>query len=272
MTIIFNGKAFAKKRETKLAKKISELKRPPILAIILIGGDNASHIYVNLKQKAAAQIGIKTKLLKLVASAKHTEIINIITELNSDISITGILVQLPLPINLKKYQKQILQSIKPEKDSDGLRINSPFLPATVKAILSVLEHAKVNKNHKILIVGAKGAIGSRLLKKLKQENYSVKGVDKQSENPLSFPQQRESTPNLRNLLKSADVIISATGSPNLIKADMVKRGVIALDIGSPKGDIDKSVYAKASFITPVPGGIGPMTIISLLENLASFKL
>lgn len=250
--IVFDGRAFAGKKEESLTKEVGLLGGKPALAIIIIGNDKASRLYVNLKQKAAQKIGIKTNIYNY-KTASVNQIIRKIKSLNKDRETDGILLQLPLPKNLKPYQDKIIHSIKPEKDVDGLRDDSLFTPATVKATFYILEKAGVSKKNRILIIGSEGEVGSRLLKKLSEKDYSVVGIDTKED--------------LKKHALVSEVIISAAGKPGLIDESMVKRGVVAIDIGSPEGDIDGGVRKKASFITPVPGGVGPVTIACLLENL-----
>jgi methylenetetrahydrofolate dehydrogenase (NADP+)/methenyltetrahydrofolate cyclohydrolase len=159
------------------------------------------------------------------------------------------MVQLPLPLAIRHQTLTIIDSTNPKKDVDGLRDDSLFVHPTAMAVLQIIKEAKklLIINHKpltICVVGATGMVGSALLREIKNTNYKL--VEKPEE---------------------ADILVSATGSPNLIKTEMVKEGSMIIDVGSPKGDMDPSVYSKAGFYTPVPGGVGPVTISCLLENL-----
>lgn len=268
MTIIFDGKAFAFKKEEEIKLRVDELKKKginPKLSIILVGEDPGSILYVNLKRKAGERAGIKIDVRNWTLEVSKKELIEEINVLNNDKTVHGILVQLPLPSKFtKEGVSEILNAIDPKKDVDGLTNNSPFIPATVKAVEAILlegEEALLHNNYpyKVLVVGSKGEVGKRLLKRLHELNghvYNVKGVDMD-------------TIDLKSETLNADILISVTGKPNLIKADMVKKGAVLIDVGSPKGDIEKAAYEKANFVSPVPGGVGPNTIIALLENLLS---
>ena len=256
MGIIFDGNAFAKEKEKALKKRISKLK--PKLISILVGDDKASALYTKLKQKAAKRVGIKFEIKRFNSNVSKEKIVFLIKQLNKDKNVQGIMVQLPLPKRLRSEIQNILDSISPEKDIDGLTKNSPFIPATTKAIIRILGEAKEKLREgkeKVVVVGEKGTVGKSVMKELKNLNYDVTGVDIETED-------------LKSVTEKADILISTTGVPNLIKGNMVKDGVVIIDVGSPHGDVlFNEVIQKASFITPVPGGIGPVTIISLLENL-----
>lgn len=255
MAIIFDGKAFASQKEKDLKMKVSSLRLQgiiPHLSSILIGSDPASRIYVNLKKKAAERIGAELDIYYLNENTKISEILQLINSLNNDEDIQGIMVQLPLPDSLKPAKYEIINSIFLDKDVDGLRTDSKFLHPTSKAVIEILNEAKrrlrlelKNESCKAAVVGETGMVGVPLVKELKKLGYE-----------------------LINERNKADVLISCTGKPKLIEESMVKEGAIVIDVGSPKGDVDfNSVSKKAGFITPVPGGVGPVTISCLLENL-----
>jgi len=257
MSAIFNGKRWAATEEEILRTRVRELKDnygiTPRLVTILIGDDPASKLYVNFKKNVAEHIGCQ---LDLFFSERITraDLIKKIKSFNQDSSIHGIMVQLPLPPALQKSRTQIISTILPAKDVDGLRGNSSFLHPTAQAILTILEEAAhIPADSLIAIVGARGMVGRPLSQALTDRGYSL----------LSF----NHTSDLAEL-KKADVIVSATGHPKLITADLVKSGVVIVDVGAPQGDVDfAAVSQKASFITPVPGGVGPVTIACLLANL-----
>ncbi|KKQ95489.1 MAG: Bifunctional protein FolD [Candidatus Woesebacteria bacterium GW2011_GWB1_43_14] len=253
-TVVFNGKEYAKRIENEVAQKVRDLKNDfditPKLVSILVGKNVSSVLYTKLKKQAAQRVGVKFKIKKFNSNTKASEIMKYITQNNLDDKTHGIMVQLPLPANLAQSTKHIVQSIAENKDVDGLREDRGFVHPTVKAILSALDIAVFSGKEKIVVVGSKGMVGSKLIK-----NYEAVGVDK-------------NTKNLEKITKSADILISCTGVPNLIKKNMVKEGVLIIDVGAPKGDVDKGTYKKAKFVTPVPGGIGPVGISYLLENLA----
>jgi methylenetetrahydrofolate dehydrogenase (NADP+)/methenyltetrahydrofolate cyclohydrolase len=269
MAIVFDGRKFATQKEEKLAIRILGLKARgvyPKLASILVGNNPASQLYVNLKKKAAEKIGAEVDIYLIKENSKLDELFLLIKTLNTDKTVHGIMIQMPLPGAFAGFKSQIINSINPEKDVDGLRADSPFLHPTSKAVIQILDEAKNDKNVrlalkeapcKVIIVGATGMVGTPLVKELKEEGYEVVPCD-------------SDTPDLKGTTLQGDVVISCTGVPNLIKNDMVKDGAIVIDVGSPKGDIEfESVGSKASFITPVPGGVGPVTIGCLLENLIS---
>lgn len=260
-TTIFNGRAYARKKEDELYHEIGKLSKRPVIATIIVGDDPASKLYVNLKKKAALRIGAEMDVHEYPASISKDDLIKKINLLNNDKTLDGIMIQLPLPKSLKKYTDEVIDVILPEKDVDGLRENSPFTAATVRAVLSILNEAKkkakITPDSYTVVVGAKGEVGSRLVEKLTGLGYEVGALDADV-----------SKKNLIKETRSAKVIISATGKPDIITKDHVKKGVVIIDVGSPKGDVDfPEVKELASFITPVPGGVGPVTVVSLLENL-----
>lgn len=258
MTTIFDGKRFAWKLEGQLRTQVAKLIKlgiRPKLVSLLVGSDPASVLYTNLKKHKAESVGIQMA----VRSGKwktDKEIIEEIEILNKNVSVHGIMVQLPLPDALKADTQAILNAIAPKKDVDGLGQESHFVQATVRAVLVILVEAQaIPKKHSVVVVGADGMVGKGIFHQLTLKGFTVHGVDVENHTPAPITQ-------------NADVLISATGHPALIKANMVKDGAIVIDVGSPKGDVDfLPVSRKTSFITPVPGGVGPVTIVSLLENL-----
>lgn len=257
MTMIFDGKNYAAQKEEILKEKVSTLKIKPKIVSILIGNDQASILYTNLKQKAAKRIGATFIIKKFPENSIPEKIISEIKKNNNNKTVHGIMVQLPLPKEISKFKSKILNAIAREKDVDGLTKNSPYLPATIKAVKEILGFATKDLSYfgkKAAVVGAKGVVGSGVVKMLTQGGYKVTECDKD-------------TRDLYAKLTGVDLIVSAAGVPNLIKGEMIKEGVIAIDVASPIGDFDKGVYDRASFVTPVPGGVGPVTISCLLENL-----
>lgn len=256
-TTFFDGPSFARQKKDSLRQKVDELRSRgivPKLATILVGEDPASRLYVTLKKKAVEEIGGRVEIFEVGRGKMTSYIIGLIRALNKDVKVHGIMIQLPLPAKFNQQKGRILENILPRKDVDGLRTKSPFLPATVKAILQIIEVAK-GTGKKVVVVGSKGEVGGRLIKELKKREFVVEGYDKK-------------TKNLGAKTLGADILVSATGTPGLITGQMVKKGVVAIDVGAPKGDLVlNGVALKASFVTPVPGGVGPVTIASLLENL-----
>lgn len=252
MSIIFDGKAFAEKKILELDKEVARLRNLGIhlkLASILIGEDPASQLYVALKKKKAESIGAEMDIYLLPENEPVENILKLINSLNQDKSVHGIMIQLPLPNAIINSKLKIINSIALRKDVDGLREDSPFVHPTAMAVLQVIEEARLRlasarQAKTICVIGKTGMVGSALLREIKNTKYKL--VEKS---------------------EVADILVSATGSPNIIKKGMVKKGAIVIDVGSPKGDVDSGVSKVAGFMTPVPGGIGPITIASLLENL-----
>jgi methylenetetrahydrofolate dehydrogenase (NADP+) / methenyltetrahydrofolate cyclohydrolase len=263
MAKIFDGKKFALEKETNLAIRVLGLKTRgvyPKLASILVGNDPASQLYVNLKKKAAERIGAEVDIYLIKENSKLEDLILLIKTLNEDGTVQGIMIQMPIPGDLGKAKDEIVDTISPEKDVDGLRSDSHFLHPTSKAVIQVINEAKKEvelPDSKVVVVGATGMVGKPLVQELKAQYYEVVECDSK-------------TLDLKEKTLQANVLISVTGVPNIIKEDMVSPGAIVIDVGSPKGDVEFSGVSKgASFISPVPGGIGPVTISCLLENLIS---
>jgi len=264
-TIIFDGNAFASKKVRSLKTKILKLKKRsiiPHLTVILVGNSPASKIYTSLIDREAKRIGVKTSILNLKTPNKK-ELLSLIHKMNEDKLVNGILIQMPLPDNFtKKDSEEIINELSPKKDIDGLRKESLFSRPTSKAILEIIELAQRlispflrKKATKVVLVGATGTVGQFLASELKKRNFDL--IECNSK-----------TINLKDKTLKADILISATGKPKLITEGMIKRGAIVLDVGSPKQEVNfESVSRIASFITPVPGGVGPVTIACLLENL-----
>lgn len=265
MATIFDGKLYALKKQLLLksgAKLLKEKGKNLKLATILVGNDSASRLYVNLKKKYIEEIGLEVDIYNLPETVKKEEIITLIDSLNTDKSVNGIMIQLPLPENLKGYRDELIEGIEDSKDVDGMKKESKFIPPTVKAVLEILSLARNEVEvevENICVVGASGTVGKVLVKELKKRGNNVNNVLEADEN----------TKNLENLTKVSDVVISATGVINLISPDMLKQDVILIDVGSPFGDMDPRCGDLASFLTPVPGGVGPVTISCLAENLVT---
>lgn len=251
MAIVFDGRAFAAKKEERLKNVVLGLKSKgitPRLASVLVGDDPASNLYVSLKKKVAQRVGIE---LEVIGFASEIE------RLNKDESVHGIMVQMPLPEELRGKTQEIINSISPNKDVDGLRNNSKFLHPTSKAVIDILKEAERELKitpKSVCVVGATGMVGTPLVKELKKEGYEVIECNSDTEG-------------LSDKTLSADVLISTTGIAGIITGEMVKEGAVVIDVGSPVGDVNPNVSEKATFITPVPGGVGPVTISCLLENL-----
>jgi methylenetetrahydrofolate dehydrogenase (NADP+)/methenyltetrahydrofolate cyclohydrolase len=262
MTLVFDGRKFAEKKISELDKKVALLKNQgihPKLASILVGEDPASKLYVSLKKKKAEGIGAEMDIYFLKEKENIETILALIDSLNSDLTVYGIMVQLPLPASFtKKDKEEIINSIKKEKDVDGLREDSPFLHPTAKAVIDVIKESRKEIDYGscpiVCVVGSGGMVGKPLVKELKAGRYEVIECGRD-------------TKGLKEKTSKADILISATGIPGLITFGMIKKGATVIDVGSPKGDVNSEASKVAGFLTPVPGGIGPITIASLLENL-----
>jgi len=264
MAIVFDGRAFAAEKEEVLKGRIFGLKARgvhPKLASIIIGSDPASVLYVGLKKKAAERIGAELDIYKIPENTKLEDLLLLISSLNTDDTVYGIMIQMPLPEKLEEKRDTIINLISPDKDVDGLRPDSDYLHPTSKAVIDIIHAAekelKIVKLGTTCVVGATGMVGIPLVRELEEEGYTVIKCNTK-------------TADLQGQSLQADILVSVTGIQGIIKADMVKKGAIVVDVGSPKGDVNYyEVERKAAFITPVPGGVGPVTISCLLENLIS---
>lgn len=270
MTIIIDGKECAKKLLENLKEKISLHKKKAGLAVILANDNPASKVYVSSKEKKAKELGFNSFVYKFDKSVSQAEIINLIKKLNDDDKIDGILVQLPLFEHLNEME--LIESIAPNKDVDGFhpinvgKLNiglKPYaIPCTPRGIIKLLKEYDIKLEGKnALVIGRSNIVGKPVAALLLKQNATVSMA-------------HTKTKNLAQIAKNADIIISATGINNLITKDMVKKGAVVVDVGiirqldgSLSGDVDyKNVKEIASYITPVPGGVGPMTIACLMEN------
>ncbi|MDD5086538.1 MAG: 5-formyltetrahydrofolate cyclo-ligase, partial [Candidatus Nanoarchaeia archaeon] len=266
---LLDGKSLSNKILDKIKEKIENEKIDLKLAVIIIGNDPASELYVKIKEKKCEYVGIKFELVRFNLDASEEDIIKKIDELNNDDSVTGILVQLPTPKHLSK--EKIVNKIRVDKDVDCLtKLNRALIEkgeeyfscCTPNGIIRILEENNISlKDKKTVIVGKGYLVGkplSLMLKNLK----------------VNFDVYNKKTNNIKEKTKKADILISATGVPHLIKSDYLKHGSVVIDAGNSKlggnmvGDVDfEDVKNKVSFITPVPGGVGPMTVAMLIENL-----
>lgn len=269
MTIILDGKKLAYKITEELKNKTQSLTNKPKLAVLLVGDNPASQIYVRNKQKKAEYIGFESIVIPLPKEATEDNILEHIYILNEDTNINAILVQLPLPEGIN--QKRIIEAIDPIKDVDGFTSYNfgrlalgykPYAyPCTPKGILKLLEEYNIEIQGKnVVVIGRSNIVGKPVSFMLQQKNATVTMAN-------SYTQ------NLKETAKQADIIISAIGKSKFITDEYVKENAIVIDVGINRtndslcGDVDfDSVKEKTSFITPVPGGIGPMTIAMLMEN------
>lgn len=267
MAYFFDGKAFAEKKKAELEKRVEKLrgkKVVPTLASILVGPNKSSLFYTNLKKKFAESVGCKLIVFEFDSRVTKESILQKIDELNKDKDIDGVMVQLPLPPNFSALDREeIINSIVREKDVDGLREDSIYLTPVVKAVLQVLKEASSyivrlplkDSPLKVMVAGSEGFEGRKIFNVLSEMGYEVVGVD------------RKGRAKLKDILKEAVLVISATGSKGIIKASEISDSAVLIDIGYPFGDIEKEAYSRASFVSPVPGGVGPLTIYFLMENL-----
>jgi methylenetetrahydrofolate dehydrogenase (NADP+)/methenyltetrahydrofolate cyclohydrolase len=268
---LLNGKELAAKKREQLKKDVDQLTTQnvvPGLAVILVGEDPASQTYVKAKQKACEQAGIYSVLIEKSDTISEEELLAEIDRLNEDASIDGILVQLPIPNHIS--EQAVIERISPNKDVDGFHpINigkmmtgeDTFLPCTPYGVVEMLKEAKIDLVGKhVVVVGRSNIVGKPVGQLLLNEHATV-----------TYCHSR--TKNLREMTNLADILIVAIGRPNFIGAEDVRSGAVVVDVGINRvdgklcGDVDfDSVKEKASYITPVPGGVGPMTIAMLLEN------
>ena len=283
MAIIIDGKKIASLIKEEIKNQVEEIiskgGRAPHLAAVLVGDDGASLTYVSNKVASCKQVGFKSSLITLPYEIEEEKLLSEITRLNEDKEIDGFIVQLPLPKHIDG--DKVLLAINPKKDVDGFHPTNfgkmavdmeTFVPATPYGIIELLERYNIDTNGKhTVVIGRSNIVGRPISilmsRKAKWGNSTVTVVHSR-------------TKNLEFFTKNADIVISALGVPNFLKANMVKDGVVIIDVGITrvkdlnkkkgyvlKGDVDfDSVKEKASYITPVPGGVGPMTIISLLQN------
>lgn len=269
MTVILDGKKLRDELLDELKNKLSSYNAMPKLVVILVGENPASRIYVNNKKKTAEKLGIKSEVIVYPADISEKELLAKIEELNADNSVNAILVQLPLPAHIDK--SKVINAISPLKDVDGftpensgklLAGEKPYVyPCTPKGILLLLDKYGIEVDGKhVVIVGRSNIVGKPLAVMLLNRNATVTVC-------------HSHTKNLSEITKTADILISAVGE-KLIEDNMVKMNCVVLDVGifkdingKTRGDVDfENVYGKASYISPVPGGVGPMTIASLMLN------
>lgn len=247
---ILDGKTLALKHEDILKQKLSQKTRSPKIVSFCNKEDGASVTYTNMKKQKAGDLGIEFIAENYNSATPRDEIVKKIEKYNDDLGVDGIMLQLPLPESLSG----LLNLIDPQKDVDGLVKESPFLPATVKGVISILdEYIKRWETKVIAVVGALGSMGEVMTKALKERGVNIIEIDK-----------KISASNL-NDCKDAEIVISCVGVRNLILPDYIREGATLIDVGL--GDFDPATLQKASLYTPEKGGVGPMTVISLMENV-----
>ena len=277
---VIDGKAVAADIRAQVAKHVEALKAKgvmPALSVILVGDNPASVSYVTGKQKALAEAGMVDKSIHLPESTSEQELLDLIDKLNADPSVHGILVQLPLPKHIN--EEKVTLAIDPKKDVDGFHpVNlgnlligkKGFLPCTPHGVLILLERAEVQTNGaRVAVIGRSNIVGKPMALLLSRKEYNS-----------TVTLCHTGTKDLAAITREADIIIAAAGRPNTVTADMVKDGAAVIDVGVNRipdaskksgfrlvGDVDfEAIKEKASVITPVPGGVGPMTIALLMQN------
>lgn len=272
MAIIFDGKKFAQEKEIKLKAQFAKLAktgRRPQLIFVLVGKNKEAEFYVSLKEKAAKRLGIDFTIKRFSTKTDFPTLNRYITTINQDKNVSGITFEYPLP---EKFKKILPALIAPQKDIDCLTPTNLgrlllgdwfILPSSVEATLEILNFAltgkatytnNVFKGKQITLVGFGNLVGRPLSIALKQSGATLTICG-------------SSTKNLSNFTGPAEILISATGKMRLIKKEMVKKGAIVVDLGYPKADVAPKVKEIAGFLTPVPGGVGPVSIVCLFENL-----
>lgn len=249
--ILLDGKKLSQKILSDLEMKIEDLNQMINLDIVLVGNDPSSQKYVTLKHQRAAQVGIGGQLHRLPSDISESKLISLVDTLNNSPNVTGFFIQLPLPKNLHK--DVILNSIFPNKDADGLVLNSGIAPAVVRGIIQLLDEYKLNFVGKNIVIINDSQLIGQPLKNIFENRH------------LDVVLCNGKTQNLAQVTKTADLLISATGVKDIITADMVKPEAVVIDVAN--GDINfDSVSQIASYITPTFGGVGPMTVASLMQN------
>ena len=281
--IILDGKKTSNDIKSELSVLVDELmkkgKRPPHLAAVLVGNDGASLTYVGSKVRSCEKIGYQSTLIHLPETTSEGELLEQIHSLNNDKEFDGFIVQLPLPKHIG--EEKVLMAVDPHKDVDGFHPTNfgkmaldmeSFIPATPYGIVELLDRYKIDISGKhAVVIGRSNIVGRPM---------SILLSRKSSPGNATVTLTHSRTKNLETITKEADIIVSALGVPNFLTQDMIKEGAIIIDVGitrvpddsNPKGyvitgDVDyENVKEKASYITPVPGGVGPMTIAMLLQN------
>ncbi len=272
MATIMDGKALSLKLKEQMKQRIAQLKQQginPKLVVVLVGDNGASQVYVRNKHKSCGEVGIESEVITMPEQTTQQELLEVVERLNQDETVDGILVQLPLPKQID--EKTVLRSILPEKDVDGfhpvnvglLSIGDEcFAPATPSGIIAMFQEYGIDIAGKnCVVIGRSNIVGKPMAALLLKNNATVTICHSKTEDLASYTCR-------------ADVVIVATGRRHTLTAEMVKEGAVVVDVGMNRneqgklcGDVDyEEVKEKASFITPVPGGVGPMTITELLEN------
>lgn len=265
---VLSGKEASEALLEEIKQKVAKMEKKPHLAIVLVGNDPASEIYVKKKLEKAASVGVEATLKKLDESASEQDVLKLVDELNNDKRIDGFIVQSPLPKQID--ESKVVEAIDPRKDVDGWTSSNmgrmfigldSFLPATPAGVMRILDHYKVDLNGKnATVIGRSNVVGKPLAFLLLQRNATV-----------TICHSR--TKDLAEHTKNADVVVAAVGKPGLVTADMIKEGAYVVDVGTTrvegklKGDVDFDNVIKKAHCSPVPGGVGPMTVSMLISNV-----
>jgi methylenetetrahydrofolate dehydrogenase (NADP+)/methenyltetrahydrofolate cyclohydrolase len=263
---LIDGRALAKKVRAEVAAAVAELDHVGV-ATILVGDDPASHIYINLKQKAAQEAGIEARDHRLPADTAEEDVLALVAELNADDSVDGLLVQLPLPEHVDEHA--VIEAIDPGKDIDGIHpynagrlyLGRPTLiPGTPLGIMRMLREYEIEtQGARAVVIGRSAIVGKPMAMLLQQANATVTMCHSR-------------TQDLQRHTLDADILVAAAGHLHLVSADMVKTGATVIDVAMNRtdeglfGDVDPGAVERAAYMTPVPGGVGPMTIAMVLEN------
>ncbi|TFG11545.1 MAG: bifunctional 5,10-methylenetetrahydrofolate dehydrogenase/5,10-methenyltetrahydrofolate cyclohydrolase [Promethearchaeota archaeon] len=274
MDKLLDGKKLAEQLNLNLKEDILKTTEKtgikPKLATILVGENLASEIYINIKRRVCAEVGIESVSIKLKEDSEKNDLIKLIKQLNNDKTVHGILLQLPLPPHLREYTSYFIEKISSLKDVDGLHplnrgklfdYDEEYAPCTPKGIIKILEHYNIDlKGKNVVIINRSNLVGKPLIFLMLKRNATVTIC-------------HTSTINIEEITKKADVLVIAVGIPNFINKSMIKKGAIIIDVGTNRvngkltGDVDfNDVYDKCNFITPNPGGIGPLTVAFLMQN------
>jgi methylenetetrahydrofolate dehydrogenase (NADP+)/methenyltetrahydrofolate cyclohydrolase len=274
---LIDGKKTSSEIKSEIADEVKKMNRKPHLAAVLVGHDGGSETYVAHKIKSCEEVGFKSSLIRFEDNVTEAELLQTVEKLNNDSDVDGFIVQLPLPKHID--EQKVIEAINPDKDVDGFHpVNlgrlvaglDTFVSATPSGIVDLLRRYNVKTVGKHCVIIGRSNIVGRPLSIL----MSQKGID------ATVTVCHSRTENLKEIAKTADILVAAIGRPGFVTADMVKEGAVVIDVGTTrvksdqtksgwklKGDVDfDEVSKKASLITPVPGGVGPMTICSLLKN------
>lgn len=268
--MIIDGRVIAKKLELKLKEEVSSFGRPLRLDVILVGDDKASAQFVTIKEKFGQSIGIEVRRHEYEAEVSEGDLIDLITRLNNEEKTSGIIIQLPLPTHLNS--EALVNLISPHKDVDALGKEARVLSPVVGAVQEILEQSQVSlENKKVVVLGQGKLVGRPIAVWLTQVGAKVETADKD-------------TKNVPELLQTAEIIVTGIGQPHFIKPEMIKDGVVLIDAGTSDlpagrqgrrgglaGDADPSCAARCAVFTPVPGGVGPITVAKIFENLLALS-